>query len=161
MSWRIVTRSRLARQGRLLPDRIVTVAPGFGQSSMPDEIGVLLPTGAGPAALVEGLVEDPAPSRGAIVGLFLAGPFLNIELEGRRLRQAGVSWVTNLPSVVQHDREFAVQLTDVGLDPARELAALAAFREQGFRIAATVSDAQGAAAAAETGADAMVVMPRV
>ena len=96
-----------------------------------------------------------------MLGLFLAGPFLNMALEGGRLAGAGLGWIANLPSVEQQDEEFSQQLADVGLDRGRELACLAQFRAQGFRVAAVAADGPGAAAAAAIGAEALIILPRV
>lgn len=96
-----------------------------------------------------------------MLGLFLGSPFLNVGLEGAKLAQAGVRWISNLPSVDQQDEEFLQQLSDVGLDRQRELASLSQLSAQGFSIAAVVSDAPGAAAAAAITPQAMLVMPRV
>ena len=96
-----------------------------------------------------------------MLGLFLAGPFLNMTLESARLAGAGLGWITNLPSVEQQDEEFSQQLADVGLDRGRELACLAQLRARGFRVAAVVADGRGAAAAAAIGPEALIILPRV
>lgn len=122
---------------------------------------MLLPTNHGPTRLIDDLAGNPARYPDAVLGLFLASPFLNVSLESARLRRAGVKWIANLPSVVQQDDEFSRQLPDVGLDPARERERLAGFRERGFHIAVVVADGRDATAAAAIEPDAMLVLPRV
>ena len=161
MTWRIVLRSGTAAPGDGMPPAVVTLAPQFQHESMPGEVGLLLPTNEGPKRLIDALAADPELCGDAILGLFLAGPFLGAGVDGRRLVRAGVRWIANLPSVAQQDEEFARQLTDVGLDLGRELACLAQFRAQGFKAAAVVADAAGAAGAAAIAPEAMIVLPRV
>lgn len=122
---------------------------------------MLLPANDGPTALVDRLVEAPGHPGDIVAGLFLASVFFNLRVEAARLAAAGCRWVANLPSVEQHDGEFTAQLADVGLDRDREIAALAAFRERGFAIAAVVVDEAGARSAAAIGPNAVIVMPRV
>lgn len=122
---------------------------------------MLLPTSHGPGRLIDDITDDPTLCADAMLGLFLAGPFLNVALESARLRRAKVHWITNLPSVEQQDLEFSRQLADVGLDLERELECLSQFRSEGFRTAAVIADARGAAAAAEIKPDIMVVLPRI
>jgi len=159
MEWPIVWRSQSPAPD--MPRAIVTIAPRFRDQNMPDEVGILLPTNAGPKRLVEAVAEGGAGADGTILGLFLASPFLDVTREGRLLDRAGVRWIANLPSVEQQDAEFALQLSDVALDHDRELAALSAFRAQGFEVAAVVADAAGAARAVRHDPDALVVVPRI
>lgn len=161
MSWPIVLRSRSVAHVAGLPPAILTVAPGFRHESMPNEVGVLLPSNEGPKKLIDVVVQDPTCRGSAMLGLFLANPFLNVGLEGARLAAAGVGWVTNLPSVEQQDVEFSQQLADVALDHGRELDGLSQFRGLGLRIAAVVAGGDGAAAAAAIEPDAMIVMPGI
>ncbi|MDJ0942810.1 MAG: hypothetical protein QNJ30_05075 [Kiloniellales bacterium] len=160
-SWRIVLGSRTPGAKVAIPEAIVTLAPGFRHEGMPSEVGLLLPNTDGPKRLIDAVVQDPALCGNAVLGLFLASPFLNLTLEAARLMRAGARWITNLPSVEQQDPEFSQQLADVGLDRGRELACLAQLRKQGFRIAAVVADGPGAAAAAAIEPEAMIILPRV
>ncbi|MFZ0488015.1 MAG: hypothetical protein WAL83_13530 [Arenicellales bacterium] len=160
LSWRVVLRPGDPR-AQDIPGSVLTVGPQFHHESMPDEVGMLLPTNHGPTRLIDDVVADPTRCRDAMLGLFLANPFLNVTLEGARLRRAGVEWIVNLPSVAQQDDEFSSQLPDVGLDPDRERDSLARFRDQGFRITAVVADGRDAAAAAAIQPDAILVLPRV
>lgn len=157
LSWRIVP--GLPDLG--LPTEIRTRAAALAEDNMPDEVGMLLPSGTDSEHLIEHVTRPPHPARPPMVGLFLADPFLYIPVESRRLQAAGIRWISNLPSVAQQDEEFAVQLADVGLDAVREFDALARFRAAGFRVAATVVDADGARAAAAITAEAVIILPRV
>ena len=161
LSWPIVPRARAADRARALPASLITIAPAFRHESMPDEVALLLPTNPGPAGLIEAVLQNPALCRDAILGLFLAGPFLNLALDGARLADAGVAWVANLPSIEQQDEDFAQQLADVGLDRGREQARLAELSGQGFHTAAVVADGPGAAAALAAGPEVLLVLPRV
>ena len=128
---------------------------------MPDEVGVLLPSNIGPKRLIDNVVNQSSLYSDAIIGLFMSNPLLNVDLESRRLTQAGVRWITNLPSIEQQDEEFSQQLADVALDRKRELECLARFCSHGFKIASVVADGRGAAAATSVKPSAMIVLPRV
>ena len=156
--WEIVLR---AGDGRYFPKSILTAGPGFQHENMPMEVALLLPTNDGPTPLVDLVVADHQPCAEIILGLFLADPFLNLPRECARLGTAGLRWIANLPSVEQQDEEFSRQLTDVGLDRYRELDALAAFRDHGFKLAVVVSDVGAASAALSLSPEAMIIMPRV
>lgn len=160
--WKIVPGTRTLRDDMAgVPAGILTAGARFRHENMPEEVAMLLPTSHGPACLIEEVVENPWGCEGAMLGLFLGGPFLNVALESNRLRLTGIPWITNLPSVEQQDIEFARQLGDVKLDLERELTCLREFKAAGFRTAAVVADARGAFAAAGIGPDAIIVMPRV
>ena len=161
LTWPIVYRAHTHERPRGLPSSVVTSAPSFRHENMPEEVALLLPTNRGPTGLIGSVLTDPNLCRDAALGLFLVRPFLNLPRDGARLLQAGITWVTNLPSVEQQDEDFSQQLTDVGLDRNRELCGLSEFRQQGFKTAAVVADGPGAAAAAAVEPDILFVMPRV
>lgn len=161
LRWRIVTGGAFSLTEASFPEAIVTIGPPFQHESMPDEVSILLPTNAGPTHLIERVIDTSPKQANVILGLFLASPFLNIKFESARLLKAGIQWVANLPSVAQQDVEFSQQLNDVELGFNRELDYLSQFRSQGFKTAAVVADARTASAAAATGCDAMIVLPRV
>ena len=150
-----------AEAGAELPRAILTLEPRLRHEGMPREVGLLLPTTDGPKRLIDAVAADPTAYHDAMLGLFLASPFLNLSATAIRLGQAGVAWIANLPSVAQQDLEFAQQLADVGLDHGRELECLAAFRDRGFKIAVVVADGPGAAAALAIEPEAIIVLPRV
>lgn len=157
--WDIVTGPRLP-DITTLPTQICTASPSLQHPSLPDEVSLLLPVQPNPQALVETILATPAMLDDAVLGLFLANPLFSPPREAQRLADAGLPWIANLPSVAQHDREFAQQLSDVDLDHARELAALADFKAAGLHVLAIVSDAAEAKAAAALPADALLVMPK-
>ncbi len=161
MTWRIVLRAGMEAQMVGLPAAALTLAPRFRHESMPDEVSLLLPTNEGPQSLIAAVVKSPSLYKNTILGLFLGSPFLNVDLEGAKLAQAGVRWISNLPSVDQQDEEFLQQLSDVGLDRQRELSSLSQLSAQGFSIATVVADAAGAIAAAAIAPQAIIVLPRV
>jgi len=161
MTWRIKLRSGNAALPARVPSEILTGKPRFRNESMPDEIGLLLPTNDGPRHFIDTIASKPDQFDDAMVGLFMANPFLNIPHESPRLQKAGIKWITNLPSVGQQDEDFSLQLSDVGLDHDRELECLAQFRKTGFKIAAVVTDVIDAKAAAAIEPDMLIVLPRV
>ena len=161
MTWRIVLRRRVVDAAADMPSMVLTIGARFRAEGMPAEVGILLPTNAGPKRLIESVADGSTRANNAILGLFLASPFLNVDTEGPRLARSDVRWVTNLPSVEQQDEEFSRQLSDVDLDHGRELRSLAAFRAQGFQIAVVVAGGPGAAAAVSIDPDAVIVLPRI
>ena len=172
MHWPVVLRAATARD-RPCPSAFLTLAPGFRHEALPDEVGLFLPTNAGPQRLIDGVAEGrisaegpgpadgPVPADGLALGLFLASPFLNVSRAAAQLRRAGVSWVANIPGVEQQDPEFTQQLADVGLDRGRELDCLRQFRAEGLRAAVVVADAAGAAEALSADPEALLVLPRI
>jgi len=161
LTWQIVLRDEVHGKNAEIPQRIITVKPGFQHENMPNEIGILLPGNEGPAALIDAVVAAPSLVEGAVMGIFLASPFLRVDLDAPRLRQAGIDWIANLPSVGQYGKEFSEQLEEVGLGLESELSALAQYKEREFSVAAVVVDEQGACAAAKLLPQAMIVMPSV
>lgn len=157
--WAITTRPGLPHPAAL-PSQIFTASPSLRHPSLPEEVSLLLPVQPNPQALVENILAAPAVLEGAALGLFLANPFFSPPREAQRLAVAGLRWIANLPSVAQHDQEFAQQLSDVALDHARELAVLADFKAAGLRVLAIVSDTAEAQGAAALPADAVLVMPK-
>ncbi len=166
-SWQIVPHpdKGRSRNSHPLPSEIVTWAPALEEPSLPGELALLLPAQADAKTLIERIVAEPhelasqATGEPAL-GLFLANPFINPDLEAPRLIEAGARCIANLPSVAQHDEDFAQQLSDVQLDNEQELKVLARFKGHGLGVIAVVSDRAGASGAAAISADAVLVMPR-
>ncbi|WP_293963218.1 hypothetical protein [Sneathiella sp.] len=128
---------------------------------MPHEVSLLLPTNNGARHLIDAAVKTPKEFADAMLGLFLADPFLNMAIECERLAQANISWIVNLPSVEQQDVDFEQQLADVGLGFHREHNNLEIFKAAGFRIATVVADASSAKASALLHPDAIIILPRI
>ncbi|WP_340117824.1 hypothetical protein [Pelagibius sp. 7325] len=148
-----------------MPDSIVTAGPPFRHESMPPEVALLLPNSGGASGVIAATARTAAgPADGAgrqALGLFLADPFLNLAAETGELQRAGISCLANLPSVQQHDPDFAQQLEDVGLDFAREVDRLGQLKAAGFQVIAIVAGPGAAAAVAPLDPLAVVVIPRV
>lgn len=161
MTWRIRLRSGADATGSDLPGAILTGAPRFQHDSMPNEIGLLLPTNNGAKSLIDAIVTRPDICATAILGLFLADPFLNLPIELGRLAAANIRWITNLPSIGQQDTDFEQQLTDVGLDFSREHKNIKEIKTQGFNTAVVVTDMATAKTAASLEPEAIIVLPRI
>ena len=152
--WRIESGSA-PRQA--LPSGICTPGTPDLPEQMPPEVALLLP---GPHSAAPLPAKDRLP-RGAGFGVFLANPILHIASLARELRAREITWIANLPSVIQHDEDFLRHLNDVGLGFAKEAALLRLLREAGLRVLAAVADAGQARQAAELGAAALAVLPPV
>jgi hypothetical protein len=161
-SWRLVPRKRKNPHISGIPGQFLTLSPRLNHDRLPPEVALLLPNQDGVRSLIAGLdgaaTETDEPLG---LGLFLADPFFVAERNVESLKQAGVIWVTNLPTVAQHDDSFAQQLSEVRFDLARELERLSAFKAAGFRIAVTVTNAAGARAACEINPECLIVLPHV
>jgi len=161
LTWAVVLRPSILAQNWPIPAAILTGAPRLRQAGLAPEVGLLLPNTEGPSGLVAGLAKTDCDARGAAFGLFLADPFLSIPGAVDALRRQGIGCIANLPSVEQQDPEFAQQLSDVGLDFAREVEALRQFQDHGFQVLAVVGDPAAAPAVAALAPLAVVVLPRV
>lgn len=150
-SWKIHRKSQVPD----LPEVILTAPSGAPVSNLPPELAALLPTRPDEDSWIS---EIPAE---ACVGLFMANPLSQRNRIDTRLQDAGVKWVTNLPSVSQHDEEFIANLSEVGLGPRLELENLARYLRQGFKCIATVSSPKDATYAASVGLTNFLVMPHV
>ncbi len=157
LRWDIVP----AEPGNELPGFLVTRAAALENENMPPEVAMLLPSGGGTDALVSLVLAGADSFSDAVIGLFLADPFFNPAVEGRRLAAAGIRWVANLPSVAQQDEAFIRQLADVDLDPGREFRGLVSLGAAGLGIVAVVVDADGAITAADSGAEIVIILPRL
>ena len=160
LCWKITPRS--GDNTSVVPiDGIFTIAPGFSHQNMPPEIAGLLPSNEGPRAFIDRVLTQPNWPAQFALGLFMSDPFLSIESESQRLIAHGVQWVTNLPSVDQHEEEFTQQLSDVGLDQTREFNALTRFKEAGMNIALIVSAPEKIEQIVQLCPDAVIVIPKV
>lgn len=142
-----------------LPTGIVTFGPAFLDANLPTEVLMLLPSTEGSSGLLRAVGEAPQILRGRGIGLFLSDPFLNTPQICAMLHRLDVSWVTNLPTLAQHDDEFLREIGDVGFSVARETEALAVYRADGFRTLAVVSSTAHCAAILAHPADAVLVIP--
>jgi len=161
LSWKIVLRAGVGDIAADAPTQVLTIAPTFRHENMPLEVGLLLPTNTGPRQFLEEINHNPPTTRGAILGLFLNDPLLNIPTESARLLKSGFQWVANLPSVEQQDLYFSQQLSDVGLDRQREFDLLALLKSEGFKIAVVLADSAAVPAAVKLDPEIIIVAPRV
>ena len=161
LSWDITLRRESDLGSPHLPPAILTARPRFTAGGLPGEVALLLPNNNGASELISEVMAAPTQMEERALGLFLADPFFNVASESSRLRESGVTWVANLPSVEQQDHEFVQLLGDVGLDRSLELERLAKLKSDGFGVLTMVAGAEAASAAAEISPDAVVVLPRV
>ena len=104
-----------------MPHQILTAGPSGNLGTLPLEIAFLLPNRrAGPTSLPA--LSDPAATA---LGVFLADPLLYAAQLEEKMRQAGMAWVCNLPSVTQYGDAFRSHLDDIGLGYTKELEVLA------------------------------------
>ncbi|MDF1749190.1 MAG: hypothetical protein P1V34_09995 [Alphaproteobacteria bacterium] len=161
-SWRIFSRNRESPTIDRVAEQFITFAARLEHDSLPAEVSLLLPNQDGARALIKAIHAAEIPAQDALgLGLFLADPFFIVDHQIDALKAAGISWITNLPSVAQHDDSFAQQLSEVQFNLTRELDRLAEFKAAGFRIAVTVTDATGATAACALDPDMLIVLPHV
>lgn len=161
-SWRIVPRRTRLSRVTAAPEQFLTLAARLQHDSLPPEVSLLLPNQDGVRALIPALNTLTGNPTGTLgLGLFLADPFFVVDHRIDAIRQAGITWVTNLPSVSQYDDSIAQQLSEVQFNLNRELGRLASFKAAGFHIAATVTDAAGAVEACGIDPEFLIVLPHV
>ncbi len=128
---------------------------------MPNEVALLLPNDHGASDLISKVLTMPSYIQARALGLFLADPFFNAGTEAARMRDTGIEWVTNLPSVEQQDQEFVQLLGDVGLDRNMEINRLAELAAAGLQVMAVVSGPEAVDVATKINPDAFFVIPKV
>ena len=148
--------SRKARSHGL-PEGFVTFGPAFSDPQLPIEALLLLPSGNCSRGLLQAL-RGASDLRGCGVGLYLGDPFINIDRVASDFAEWSVSWVTNLPSIAQHDEHFRSDLQEVGFSVDNELEVLAQFRKHGFKTLAAISDTNQARTLADYPADAVLAL---
>lgn len=161
MSWDITLRKESRWESFALPPAILTSGPGFPETGMPNEVALLLPNQNGASSLISAVLTMPSYLQTRALGLFLADPFFNARTEAARMRDTGIKWIANLPSVEQQDQEFVQLLGDVGLDRNMEIERLKELAATGFHILAVVAGPEAAEAAAKINPAAVFVIPRV
>ena len=162
LQWEIVYRKGSGYGDSVaLPRTLRTLAPALDAPSLPPEVGLLLPTNPGTKQLLRYALATDEDLAECALGLFLASPMLNFAIDGPRLAQAGLRWVTNLPSVEQHDDVFTRQLADVKLDHQLEFDHLTELASHGIKVAAVVSGSQATKAALKVAADMLIVLPKL
>ena len=145
-------------QALALPDRFITQSAVFESPDLPLECLALLPSGQGSLGLITDINTHSGLSENQGIGLFLNDPFLNITQVANLLETHKIGWITNLPSIAQHEESLRRDLYDVGISMETELARLAEFRQQGVRTLAAISTLKHAAMLDQHPADAVVVL---
>ncbi len=140
-----------------LPQGFVTFGPAFSDPQLPVEALLLLPAGNCSRGLLQSLRSAPI-LRECGVGLYLGDPFLNIDRVASDFAEWSVNWVTNLPSIAQHDEHFRRDMQEVGFSVANELEVLAQFRRSGFKTLAAISDTRHTSLFADYPADAILAL---
>jgi predicted TIM-barrel enzyme len=112
---------------------------------LPAELAALLPNVAYNPLLLEGLALRSGGAQTAeVAAIFMADPFLDLDGFARALERAGISRVTNLPSIAQYGNSFTAtaEALDIGLETEwRRLAELA---NAGFDVFCCVTSVDAA-----------------
>ncbi|WP_420415340.1 hypothetical protein [Roseibium sp.] len=142
---------------QLLPRSILTAGTPEAPGSLPVEVSLLLPTRKPETHLPPaGVMED-----GDAAGVFLTNPFLNKTILTHQLTARSVSWLSNLPSIIQYDDAFVQQLSDVNLGFANELNTLISLCGTRAKSIVSIGRPEEAVVAAEAGVNALFVLPPV
>lgn len=141
-----------------LPAGFLTFGPAFTNTDLPIEALTLLPSGDCSRGLIGALADNTAALPGLGVGLYLDDPFLNIERIARQFSDWSIAWVTNLPTIAQHDQQFRDDLRDVNFSVENELQTLLTFRAHGFKTLASVSNERQVASMSDYAPDAILVV---
>lgn len=120
---------------------------------------MLLPKTQCTHGLLRTIEAHPDIAQNCIVGLFVTDPFLNLPRIARDLLDMGVQWVTNLPTISQHEEEFSTLVDDVGFGVKAEMAALTQLAKAGMKIMASASNVSDATDIISTNPDAVFVLP--
>lgn len=152
--WKIIA-STVEREA--LPKGIYTQRNTIASPRMPPEVALLLPgQHCGPNRLE--LSKIPT---NCAVGDFFANPVLNIHKLIQVLKSNNITWVTNLPSLSQHDTEFRHNLAEVGIGYEMEINALSQIKRAGIKIIAAAGTPADADLAKDLDLDALLVIPPV
>lgn len=143
-----------------LPTRLFAAHPRNAAAALPVEVAMLLPTQARNRHLPDHAlpVSDPADST---LGLCLVDPFLRLDIVADRMQRHGIGWVSNFPSVAQHDPAFLSFLSDVESGFSDELARLKEMQDRGLRTLAILCHARDVPAAVQSGPDCIAYLPNV
>lgn len=139
------------RKGFILAPFLASVPPPLR------ELMGLLPVGRVNEATLEA-AKQPMED-GAVAGLLLVDPFLRFRDTALALEQAGVSRISNFPTVQLVDGETARAFDSARMGPAREVEMLAAFRDAGFETIAFATTLPVAQSMLRDGASALVLHP--
>lgn len=102
---------------------------------------------------------QPGDAQHAVVALFCADPFLRVRDAVQILRAAGISRVTNFPTIQIIDGAAAHGFDSAGLGMQREAEVLGEFARAGFAVTGFCASAERGALLARQGAGALVLHP--
>ncbi|MFN4154180.1 MAG: phosphoenolpyruvate hydrolase family protein [Paracoccaceae bacterium] len=101
----------------------------------------------------------PGTTSGAIAALFCADPFLRVRDAVQILCAAGITAVTNFPTIQIIDGSAAHGFDSAGLGLQREAEVLGDFARAGFTVTGFCASAEGGALLARQGVAALVLHP--
>lgn len=110
-------------------------------------------------ALSAGAGAEAGAAQGAIAALFCADPFLRVRDGVQILRAAGISRVTNFPTIQIIDGAAAHGFESAGLGMRREAEVLGEFVRAGFAVTGFATSAESGALLARQGVGALVLHP--
>lgn len=156
LEWRLHPGNATAQ----LPRRLFAAHPHNASAALPVEVAMLLPTQARNRQLPDQPlpVADPAES---VLGLCLVDPFLRLDIVADQMHRHGIGWVSNFPSVAQHDPAFLSFLSDVDAGSSDELARLKDMKDRGLKTLAVLCHERDAAAAVQSDPDCIAYLPNV
>lgn len=161
LRWPVIRRHPANQRNRKgLPSAILTLSPALALDTLQITVSLLLPGNSGTRDTINAICGAKAWDGDDALALFLANPFLNLKIDGMRLRQRGLRWIANLPTVDQHDDVFVQELREVNLGPQLEIQHLAQLKSQGFFIMAIVSTVTTTELALHIDPDAVLVIPQ-
>lgn len=144
-----------------LPTHIMTGPVPIISDKIALELAILLPNRKNDIEWLGTMDPTLFQSKRPCLGLFMSDPFLRIRHIAMSMQKMGLEWITNLPSVGQHEGRFLSHITEVGLGPEYELQQLYRFLEQGIRCIATIATKSDAEMAIDMGFDTLFVIPKV
>lgn len=147
--------------GLTLPEAILMPVFGAPKPGLAPEIAALLPSNSDPSGWTRDIPREPAPQSSLCAGVFLGSPLLQRQRVLSDLKESGLPWVCNLPSVCQHDTDFVTNLDEVDLGMRRELTNLAACADAGFQCIASVATPDDARRATQLGFRTLFVLPKI
>ncbi len=138
-----------------MPAHILASSNPALPDEVPLEISLLLP-----GCQADDSLQFPFDDgRSYSMGIFLANPTLNIQSLSKSMIKNGVSWISNFPTVMQHDAAFRMSLEEVNLGPNLELSRIQELTDTGINVLACVCEPDDAYGAVAAGAKALLVLP--